>query len=156
MKYDKSFVRKKSFLLRKKKYLPDDTFNFQLIFKLIKKHFGKKKITIAGYYPSSYEVNILKLLELASEYEFSICLPIIKSSSMMDFKYWKYKDPLNIYIPVTTAIIISNMYAEQIPIKSIENYIELTRRWINNLTLDLDTLNYSKLLEDKLIKHYKK
>ena len=96
MKYDKSFVRKKSFLLRKKKYLPDDTFNFQLIFKLIKKHFGKKKITIAGYYPSSYEVNILKLLELASEYEFSICLPIIKSSSMMDFKYWKYKDPLNI------------------------------------------------------------
>ena len=67
-----------------------------------------------------------------------------------------YKDPLNIYIPVTTAIIISNMYAEQIPIESIENYIELTRRWINNLTLDLDTLNYSKLLEDKLIKHYKK
>ena len=67
-----------------------------------------------------------------------------------------YKDPLNIYIPVPTAIIISNMYAEQIPIESIENYIGLTRRWINNLTLDLDTLNYSKLLEDKLIKHQKK
>ena len=78
-----------------------------------------------------------------------------------DFKLIKnldyfYKDPLNVYIPVTAAIIISNMYAEQIPIESIENYIGLTRRWITDLTLDLDTLNYSKLLEDKLMKHYKK
>jgi len=96
MKYDKSFVRKKSFLIRKKKYLPADKFNFQIIFRLIKKHFGRKKIIIAGYYPSSYEVNILKLLKIASEYKFNICLPAIRSSNRMDFKSWHYKEPLNI------------------------------------------------------------
>jgi len=52
--------------------------------------------------------------------------------------------------------LIANMYAEQVPIQSIETYIDLTRRWINDLTLDLDTLNYSKLLEDKLMKHHEK
>ena len=67
-----------------------------------------------------------------------------------------YQDPLNSYIPVPAAILIANMYAEQIPIQSIETYIALTRRWINDLTLDLDTLNYSKLLEDKLMKHHEK
>ena len=45
------------------------------------------------------------------------------------------------------------MYAERIPIKDIESYINSSRKWINNLTLDLDTLNYSKLLERKAVKH---
>ena len=96
MKYDKSFVRKKTFKIRKKKYLRADKFNFKLIFKLIKKHFGRKKIAIAGYYPSNYEVNILKLFELALEYRFNTCLPVIRSSNIMDFKTWRYKEPLNI------------------------------------------------------------
>jgi len=64
-----------------------------------------------------------------------------------------YQDPLNSYIPVKNAILIANMYAERIPIEKIELYIESSRKWINDLTLDLDTLNYSKLLEDKAIKH---
>ena len=66
-----------------------------------------------------------------------------------------YQDPLNRYIPIPSAILIANMYAERVPIENIEIYIESTRRWINNLILDLDTLDYSKLLEDKLIKHNK-
>tara|TARA_Y100001968_G_C19343632_1_gene710875 strand:+ start:458 stop:985 length:528 start_codon:yes stop_codon:yes gene_type:complete len=67
-----------------------------------------------------------------------------------------YNDPLNNYVPMPSAIIIANMYAERLPIQSIEIYIESTRRWINDLILDLDTLNYSKLLEEKLIRHQKK
>ena len=66
-----------------------------------------------------------------------------------------YQDPLNRYIPIPSAILISNMYAERVPIENIESYIESTRRWINDLILDLDTLDYGKLLEDKLIKHNK-
>ena len=66
-----------------------------------------------------------------------------------------YQDPLNRYIPIPSAILISNMYAERVPVENIEAYIESTRRWINDLILDLDTLDYSKLLEDKLIKHNK-
>ena len=66
-----------------------------------------------------------------------------------------YQDPLNRYIPIPSAILISNMYAERVPIENIESYIESTRRWINDLILDLDTLDYGKLLENKLIKHNK-
>ena len=67
-----------------------------------------------------------------------------------------YKDPVNGYIPIPSAIIISNMYAERIPIELIDKYILETKSWINNLSLNLDDLDYSKLLEDKYIKHYKK
>ena len=67
-----------------------------------------------------------------------------------------YQDRLNLYIPVPSAIIIANMYAERVPIELIDQYIAQTRRWINNLTLDMDTLNYSKLINDKVIKHQQK
>jgi len=67
-----------------------------------------------------------------------------------------YKDRLNIYIPIPSAIVISNMYAERVPVNVIEKYIDQTRRWINDLTLDMDTLNYSKLIEDKILKHQNK
>ena len=66
MKRDKTFLRKKFLLLRKKKYsnIKKLNFNFNLIFELIKKNFFKKKIIIAGYYPSNYEVDIIKFLEI--------------------------------------------------------------------------------------------
>ena len=67
MKYDKKFLRKKSLLFRKNNFSKIKKFNFQLIFNLIKKNFGKKKIIIAGYYPYNYEVNILKFIENASK-----------------------------------------------------------------------------------------
>ena len=79
MKYDKSYLRKKSLILRKKKYLKVNKFNFNIIFKLIRKHFSKKKIIIAGYYPSYHEVDVLNFLEKASKKKFRIVLPVIKS-----------------------------------------------------------------------------
>ena len=94
MKYDKSFLRNKSLLLRKKKYLTVKKFNYNLIFRLIRKHFYNKKITIGCYYPSNYEVNILKFIEEASKKKFRITLPVIKSSNKMSFKSWAFKDPL--------------------------------------------------------------
>ena len=94
MKYDKSFLRNKSLLLRKKKYLTVKRFNYNLIFRLIRKHFHSKKITIGGYYPSNYEVNILKFLEEASKKKLRITLPVITSSNKMSFKTWVFKEPL--------------------------------------------------------------
>ena len=96
MKYDKSFLRKKSLLLRKKNYLKTKKFNFRLVFDLIKKHFSKKKIVIAGYYPADYEVNIIGFLEEASKKRFKIVLPVIKSSNRMSFKSWMFREPLNV------------------------------------------------------------
>ena len=94
MKYNKSFLRKRALLERKKKYLAFRKFNFNLIFELIRKHFHSKKIIIGGYYPSNYEVNILKFLEEASKKRFRITLPVIKSSNKMSFKLWVFKEPL--------------------------------------------------------------
>lgn len=94
MKYDKSYLRKRSLIQRKKKYLNTNKFNFNIIFKLIRKHFSKKKIIIAGYYPSYYEVDILNFLESASKKNFRIVLPVIKSSNAMSYKSWIFKEPL--------------------------------------------------------------
>ena len=94
MKYDKIYLRNRSLLQRKKKYIKPEKFNFNLIFKLIKRHFYKKKIIIAGYYPSNYEVDILNFLKEASKKKFRIVLPVIKSSSKMSFKSWIFKEPL--------------------------------------------------------------
>ena len=94
MKCDKAFLRNKFLLLRKRKYLTAKKFNFNLIFGLIKKHFQGKKITIGGYYPSNYEVNILKFLQEATKKKFRITLPVIKSSNKMSFKLWVFKEPL--------------------------------------------------------------
>ena len=64
MKYDKIYLRKKFLSKRKENYFKSNKFDFNLIFKLISKHF-KKKITIAGYYPSNHEVDILPFLQKA-------------------------------------------------------------------------------------------
>ena len=94
MRYDKEYLRRRSIRIRRKKYLTAKNFNFSLIFKLIKKHFSIKKIVIAGYYPSYYEVNILNFLKEASKRKFKVVLPVIKSSTTMSFKSWIFQEPL--------------------------------------------------------------
>ena len=113
MKYDKLYLRSRSLLQRKKKYLTVKKFNFNLIFKLIRKHFHKKKIIIAGYYPSNYEVNILNFLEEASKKKFKIVLPVIKSSNKMSFKPWIFKEPL--YVSKFGILEPNNLGKEIIP-----------------------------------------
>ena len=90
----KAYLRKKSFLIRKKKYLLIKKINYDLIFKLIYKHFKRKKITIAGYYPSNYEVNILDFLKQAKKYNFKVVLPVLKSTTVMNFERWSFGSPL--------------------------------------------------------------
>tara|TARA_Y100000590_G_C15306988_1_gene858651 strand:+ start:172 stop:741 length:570 start_codon:yes stop_codon:yes gene_type:complete len=94
MRHDKNYLRRSFLLKRKKKYLKLKKFNFNLIFKLIKKHFNNQKITIGGYYPANYEVNILNFLKEASEKKFKIALPVVQSSTLMHFKPWIIKEPL--------------------------------------------------------------
>ena len=113
MRYDKSYLRKKYILLRKKEYLKERKFNFNLIFKLIRKHFSKKKIIIAGYYPSNYEVNILNFLKNASKKNFRIALPVTRSSGSMSFKSWVFKEPL--YVSTFGTLEPKNLNKEIIP-----------------------------------------
>ena len=66
-----------------------------------------------------------------------------------------YEDPLNSYIPIPSAIIIANLYGQRVPINIIEKYIQDSRDWVNSLVLDLDTLDYSRLIEEKYFKNKK-
>ena len=64
-----------------------------------------------------------------------------------------YEDPLNNYIPIPSAIVIANLYGQRVPIDIIEKYIKDTRDWVNSLVLELDSLDYSRLIEEKYLKH---
>jgi len=64
-----------------------------------------------------------------------------------------YEDPLNSYIPIPSAIVIANLYGKRVPINVIEEYIQDSRDWVNSLTLELDTLDYSRLIEEKYFKY---
>ena len=66
-----------------------------------------------------------------------------------------YEDPLNSYIPIPSAIIIANLYGQRVPLNIIEKYIQDSRDWVNSLVLELDTLDYSRLIEEKYFKNKK-
>ena len=66
-----------------------------------------------------------------------------------------YEDPLNSYIPIPSAIIIANLYGQRVPIDIIEKYTQDSRDWVNTLVLELDTLDYGRLIEEKYLKNKK-
>ena len=125
-------------------------FNTQLTFKIKSAYLNGALDGRLNYYLKTWSTNN----ELADEV-FSETVDYLTIRELIKNLDHFYQDPLNRYIPIPSAILIANMYAERVPIENIELYIESTRRWINDLILNLDTLNYGKLLEDKLIKHNK-
>ena len=54
----------------------------------------KKLIKIALYYPSNFELNVLKLLELNNISSQDILLPVIDKNCLMKFFSWKKNDVL--------------------------------------------------------------
>ena len=94
MHVDKSLLRLKFIKKRRKLYSKNYFFSFNKIFFLIQKNFSKKKISIAGYHPSNFEVNILDFLCQANKKNFKVGLPVIKKDYKMVFKYWIPNEPL--------------------------------------------------------------
>jgi len=92
----KNLIRKKYYLLRKKKYYEIRKEFFYPFIDLIKLKFKKKKIKIALYYPSLFEVNILKLLDLNYISNQNLSLPIIKENNSMSFYSWKKNEVLEV------------------------------------------------------------
>ncbi len=67
-----------------------------------------------------------------------------------------YADPLHTYVPVPSAVIIATMYAEQLPLTEIDEYIRQTKFWINDMQLKMEQEDWNKLLDDKLDRHLRK
>tara|TARA_Y100001958_G_C21239029_1_gene566226 strand:+ start:387 stop:938 length:552 start_codon:yes stop_codon:yes gene_type:complete len=89
----KEFLRKKYFIKRKKNYFAIKENFFNPLIKLLKKKF-KKKISIALYYPTAYELNVLGIFDKESSKKFRFLLPVIDEKNSMNFYDWKKGDIL--------------------------------------------------------------
>ena len=110
----KNQLRSKYLNLRKKKYFNFNKEFFLPLSKLIQLKFKKKSLKIALYYPSNFELNILKLLELKIFFTHDILLPATNQSNMMNFFSWKKNDALfvnkfGMLEPVKTKAIIPDV-----------------------------------------------
>ena len=90
----KIHLRKKYLNLRKNKYYDVDKEFFLPLLKLIRSKIKKKLIKIAIYYPSNFELNVLKLLEFNNILVNEILLPVTNKNNTMNFFSWKNKDVL--------------------------------------------------------------
>lgn len=90
----KNLLRKKYFNLRKRKYY-EININFLLpLIKFMKFNIKKKLFKIGLYYPSNYEINILKILENNYITHQNILLPAIEENNQMNFYSWNKNEVL--------------------------------------------------------------
>jgi len=78
-------LRKEYGKLRKKKYFEVDKKFFLPLLKLIRLKFKKKFIKIALYYPSNFELNVLKILEFNYILAQDTLLPVTDKHNNMNF-----------------------------------------------------------------------
>ena len=110
----KNLVRKKYHLLRRKKYFEISQDFFIPFVNLIKSKFKEKKIKLALYYPSLFELNVMKCLEIKYISNQSILLPKIQENDLMNFFSWNKSEVLivnkfGILEPVKSKINIPNV-----------------------------------------------
>ena len=92
----KNLVRKKYYLIRKKKYFEISKIFFNPLLSLIKSKIKKIDYIIALYYPTSFEVNILKLLEFNHISNKNLLLPVIEKNNSMNFFSWEKHEVLKV------------------------------------------------------------
>ena len=90
----KILLRRKYFALRKKNYYEIDKEFFLPLLRFIRLRFKKKTVKIALYYPSNFELNVLKLLKFNNILTKEILLPVIDKKNLMNFFSWKKNDVL--------------------------------------------------------------
>tara|TARA_B100001996_G_scaffold358377_1_gene322907 strand:- start:236 stop:790 length:555 start_codon:yes stop_codon:yes gene_type:complete len=93
---NKNLLRKKYSLIRRKKYFDIKPNFFNPLIKLIKKRYKKKIINLSSYYPSYFEVNVLKLFEIDPINKLKIFLPALKGNNTMHFHEWEKNNVLKI------------------------------------------------------------
>jgi 5-formyltetrahydrofolate cyclo-ligase len=91
----KEKLRIKYLNIRKKKYFEINLSFFRPFFLMLKKKLKKKDYLLAIYYPSNFEINVLKLFDLKKKNKIKTLIPSI-DKKIMKFSYWKYKDTLKV------------------------------------------------------------
>ena len=139
----KSKLRKKYLKIRKENYFDIDKKFFSSLYKLIKKNIKKKSIIIALYYPSNFELNVLKVLELKYFSDQMILLPVTEKNNLMNFYQWKKND-----------VLIVNEFGMLEPIKTKQKIPDIII--VPMLAFDKDKfrLGYGKGYYDRYLKKY--
>ena len=113
--------------------------------KLIKSKFKKKKIKLALYYPSFFEINVLKLLEFNYISKQSLLLPIIEEKNLMNFFSWKKNEVLQV-----------NKYGILQPIKSEQHVPNIMLVPLLAFDKNKYRLGYGKGFYDRYLNKYLK
>ena len=141
----KNLVRKKYYFLRKKRYFEINNFFFIPFLNLIKSKFKKKKFKLALYYPSSFEINVLKILEFNYISKQNLLLPVIEKNNSMNFFSWKKNEVLQV-----------NKYGMLEPIKSKQNIPEVMLVPLLVFDREKYRLGYGKGFYDRYLNRYLK
>ena len=123
--YQKNILRKKYFSLRKKKYYEIDKDFFSPLISFIKSNFKKKDFKLALYYPTSFEINVLKILDNKYMINKSILLPVTDKHKRMNFFSWKKNRVLlvnkfGVLEPIKTSFKIPNLIL--VPLVAFDKY----------------------------------
>ena len=92
---NKSSIRKKILLIRKKKYSKKLSINSKKFFNFLKEKKIHSKL-VGGYYPFNYELDIFNILETLDSKNYILSLPRVTKNNEMDFFQWSFKEPLKI------------------------------------------------------------
>ena len=139
----KNLVRKKYYLLRKKKYYEISKEFFTPFINLIKLKFKKKKNKLALYYPAFFEINTLKLLDFNYISNQKILLPVIEENNSMNFFPWKKNKVLQV-----------NKFGMLEPFKTKLNIPEIMLIPLLAFDTDKYRLGYGKGFYDRYLNKY--
>jgi 5-formyltetrahydrofolate cyclo-ligase len=92
---NKHKLRSKILKIRKKNSNKNLEINLSKFFSFLKRNKLKSK-KIGGYFPSNFEIDDLKILEMMEKKNFNVSLPVIKENNQMNFLQWSINDPLRI------------------------------------------------------------
>tara|TARA_S200000501_G_scaffold259209_1_gene243115 strand:- start:2914 stop:3459 length:546 start_codon:yes stop_codon:yes gene_type:complete len=91
----KSKLRSKILKLRKNNVNKNQKLDVDIFLSFLRSQKLNYK-NLGGYYPSNYEIDDLKILEILEKKNYNILLPIVKRNNKMDFFKWSNTDPLKI------------------------------------------------------------
>ena len=141
----KSSIRKKFFLKRKKNYFEISHKFFLPLTKLIKEKKISIKSPISIYYPSLFELNVLRILDVEFLKKFTFLLPIIEKNNSMNFYKWSKNE-----------ILFVNKYGILEPVRSSKISPKIILVPLLAFDKKKNRLGYGKGFYDKYLTKYLK
>ena len=143
--YQKNILREKYINLRRKKYYEIDKKFFSPLISFIKSNFKQNNFKLALYYPTSFETNVLKLLENKYMINKNILLPVIEKENIMSFYPWE-----------KNRVLIVNKFGILEPIKTNPKIPNLILLPILAFDRNKYRLGYGKGFYDRYLRKYLK